>query len=287
MIDVSLEFVNDNTGTLITRLSAEAKNPQADVFFGALGELDGTAYHEHFQQYSNIYAHEAYKQDQYGYYNYFTIAVNALMINPDLKAELGIEINSLKDLLQPELKGKIANMNPNTSSSSFRSLVTMLYTFGADLKAEGGWSYVDGLIENMDGIYAANLPSAINNGEYVVAVFYEDSALSNRNDGMNIEVIYPSDGNIGIFIGCAMVKNCPNEDGARAVIDYICSAEYQTRLMEDSGAFRPANANVTYQIEGMPGYDSLPLVDVDIEAVIDSTQEIYDHWNELWYTHNG
>ncbi len=281
--DVQLNFVNDNTGTLITRLDAESANVQADVFFGALGELDGTKYHKYFQPYDNIYLDECYKVDPYGIYNYFTIAVNVLMVNPDLQKELGIEIASYTDLLQPELVGKIGNMNPNTSSSSFRNLVTMLYGAGeGDMFAESAWEYVNGLITNMNGIYGSNLPTAIDSGEYTVAVFYEDSALANEHDGMNLNTVYPTDWNIGVFIGNAVVKDCPNPDGAHAVVDYISSAEYQTKLMEETQAFRPANSKVTYEIEGMPSYDDLPLVTWDAETVITKTQDIYDDWNEIW-----
>ena len=38
--DVTLNFVNDNTGTRITRLDAEQGNVVADAFFGALGQMD-------------------------------------------------------------------------------------------------------------------------------------------------------------------------------------------------------------------------------------------------------
>ena len=288
--DVTLNFVNDNTGTLITRLGAEAANVQADVFFGALGELDGTAYHEHFQPYDNIYLDECFKADPYGIYNYFTIAVNALMVNEEALEEAapGIKVESYTDLLQPELKGLIGNMNPNTSSSSFRNLVTML-SFGGegDLMSEGAWDFVAALEENMNGIYGSGLPQATSDGEYAVSIFYEDSALANEHDGMNFKTVYPTDANIGVFIGCAMVNNCPNKDGASAVIDYICSAEYQTKLMEETQAFRPANSAVTYEIEGMPAYDALPLVEWTVDDVLANTQGIYDNWNEIWTGLNG
>ena len=286
--DVTLNFVNDNTGTLITRLDAESANVQADAFFGALGELDGDKYHQYFEKYDNIYLDECFKKDPAGIYNYFTIAVNCLMVNTEITDELGIEINSITDLFQPELVGKIGNMNPNTSSSSFRNLVTFLsYGGNGDLMSDAAWEYVEKLIVGMDGQYGTNLPTAVDGGEWAVAVFYEDSSLANEHDGMNFHTVYPTDCNIGVFIGSAVVKNCPNPDGAHAVVDYICSAEYQTKLMEETEAFRPANSTVTYEIEGMPAYDDLPLVAWEAQDVIDNTQAIYDKWTEIWAAHFG
>lgn len=286
--DVTLNFVNDNTGTLITRLDAESSNPQADVFFGALGEMDGTKYHEYFQAYDNIYLDECYKVDDYHIYNYFTIAVNVLMYNPDLMDELGVEVSSISDLTQEELVGLVGNMNPNTSSSSFRNLVCWLYGAGnGDPMSDEAWDFVEGIITAMDGQYGSNLPTATADGEWAVSVYYEDDALANQHDGMNIVAVYPEDYNLACFIGSAVVKDAPNLDGAHAVVDYICSAEYQTKLMEETQAFRPANSTVTYEIEGMPSYDDLPLVDWDPTWVQEHAQEIYDKWNEIWEAHYG
>ena len=281
--DVTLNFVNDNTGTLITRLDAEQGNVQADVFFGALGEMDGTRYHQYFQEYDNIYLDECFKVDEYHIYNYFTIAVDVIMTNPDVLADLGVEITSWEDLFQPELKGWVGNMNPNTSSSSFRNLIQWLYGPGNnEPMSEEAWAFVGNMMDAMDGQYGTNLPTAVASGEWAAAVFYEDSALANQHDGMNIVTVFPSDYNLACFIGSAVVKDCPNLDGAHAVVDYICSAEYQTKLMEDTQAFRPANSTVTYEIEGMPAYDDLPLVDWKPAWVIENTQLIYDTWNEMW-----
>ena len=51
-----------------------------------------------------------------------------LIVNTDLKGD--IEINGFEDLLNPELKGKIAFGDPVNSSSAFQSLVSKLYAMG-------------------------------------------------------------------------------------------------------------------------------------------------------------
>ena len=52
------------------------------------------------------------------------------MINTDLIGD--IKITGYEDLLQPELKGKIAFADPTKSSSSYEHLVNMLYAMGSD-----------------------------------------------------------------------------------------------------------------------------------------------------------
>ena len=54
-----------------------------------------------------------------------------------------------KDLLKPELKGKIASCSPEASSSAYEHLVNALNAMG-DGKPENGWGYIDKLIDNME-----------------------------------------------------------------------------------------------------------------------------------------
>ena len=44
-----------------------------------------------------------------------------LVVNPELRDELGIEINGYEDLLNPELKGKIIVAAPDASSSGWET----------------------------------------------------------------------------------------------------------------------------------------------------------------------
>lgn len=281
--DVTLNFVVDNTGTLITRLDVEKENPVADAFFGALGQMDGTAYHEYFEPYDNCYLDESLMVDPYGIYNYFMVAVNCIMLNPDLIKEAGVDVKALSDLFHPELQGMVGFGNINTSSSAFRNLVAMLYGAGnGDPMSDEAWAFAGKIMEAMGGHYGHSFPTGTANGEYAASIFYEDSALANQHDGMNIVTIFPEDYNLACFIGSAVVKNAPNLDGAHAVVDYICSAEYQQQLVDVTQAFRPANKNVELTVEEMPAYEELPLVDWDPAYVIEHTQEIYDRWNTMW-----
>ena len=51
-----------------------------------------------------------------------------LVVNPDLRDQLGIKIESYDDLLQPELSGKIILAAPDAASSGWRQLQTILAT---------------------------------------------------------------------------------------------------------------------------------------------------------------
>ena len=59
----------------------------------------------------------------------FTAVPSVIMINTNLIGDIKIE--GYEDVLNPELKGKIAYSDPAKSSSSFEHLVNMLYAMGS------------------------------------------------------------------------------------------------------------------------------------------------------------
>ena len=69
----------------------------------------------------------------------FDTIPSVIMVNTDLIGDIKIE--GYEDLLNPELKGKIAFADPAASSSSFEHLVNMLYAMGGG-NPDNGWDYV-------------------------------------------------------------------------------------------------------------------------------------------------
>ena len=80
---------------------------------------------------------------------------------------------------------------------------------------------------------------SVQQGEYVVGLTYEDGAT-------NVAVRYPSNGTSATVFGCGLVKNGPNPENAKAMVDFICSTEGQTALAAaQQGTLRYTNAGYT------------------------------------------
>ena len=85
-------------------------------------------------------------------------ATGCFILNNTLLKELGVEVKGYADLLQPELKGKIAMGDPTASSSAFAELTNMLLDMGegdtpADrYMSDAAWDYIAKFIDNIDGI---------------------------------------------------------------------------------------------------------------------------------------
>lgn len=288
---VTLEFISDSLGALHTRLESESANPQADVVFGGLGQYDGDKYQKYYQPYTSAYVDACPLVDPDGYYNYWTYtAFNCFVVNTELLAETGVSVNSYADLLQPELKGKIIHADPTVSSSSWRQLVSMLILHGG-FEDDAAWDYVAKLIDNLDGVTTTSSSTcykSVYEGEYVVGITYEDAGLSLINDGAtNIEIVYPSEGNAASGTACAMVKDCPNPEGAAAVIDYLCSAEFQDTLAETTQATRQLNKDCTYENPAMVANDKLGIVETNFPELLAKTDAIKERYIELWNAANN
>ena len=147
------------------------------------------------------------------------------------------------------------------------------------------WTYIEGLMKNLviAGSSSACFKS-VQQGEYVVGLTYEDGAITLVKDGAtNIEVRYPSNGTSATVFGCGLVKNGPNPENAKAMIDFICSAEGQTALAAaQQGTLRYTNAGYTAP-EGawLKPSSEIKWVDRDVEYLTANKDAILEHWNNL------
>src|SRR5699024_7116171 len=102
-----------------------------------------------------------------------------------------------KDLLNPELKGKIAMGDPGDSSSSYGQLMNMLLAAGGDFESDESWEYVEKFVENLDGRLSSSSGSVfkdVANGEDIVGLNIEGQAAAYKEDGAPIDIIYPEEG---------------------------------------------------------------------------------------------
>ena len=137
------------TGDALKRIETEADNPQADVLWsGTIGTVKNKS--EYFADYKCVNEdafYDEYKNKE-GNLTRFDTIPSVIMVNTDLIGDIKVE--GYEDLLNPELKGKIAFAEPSASSSSFEHLVNMLYAMGNG-DPDKGWDYVDKLVDQLDG----------------------------------------------------------------------------------------------------------------------------------------
>ena len=169
---IDAECLAMGTGDALKRIQTEADNPQADILWsGTIGTVKNKS--EYFADYttSNEDAfYDEYKNTE-GNLTRFDTIPSVIMVNTDLIGDIKIE--GYEDLLNPELKGKIAFADPAaSSSSSFEHLVNMLYAMGGG-NPDNGWDYVKQFCAQLDGKLLGSSSAVykgVADGEYTVGL---------------------------------------------------------------------------------------------------------------------
>ena len=129
---VEVEIVSAGTGELYKRVEAEGDNPLGDVFLGGMvssGYVPKIELWEPYVSPLDTELPEAFRNTT-GKVTSFSMVPTAIMLNTEVLAETGVEVNGFEDLLNPALKGKIVMPDPTSTSSGWEALVNILYAMG-------------------------------------------------------------------------------------------------------------------------------------------------------------
>lgn len=283
--DIEVIVTNGSAGELTTRITGEMANPQGDLVWGGMADSDGTKYAEIFEAWVSEYDAENVPEfrSTNGLYSMDHLSTVVFCVNEELEAKLGLEIDSYEDLLDPKLKGLIATADPNSSSSAWNNVSNIMAVYGTD--SDAAWAYIEKLMPNLTILGSSSAAfKNVQSGEYVVGLTYEDGAVGLVRDGAtNIRLQYPTNGTSATVFGTALVKGGPNPENAKAMIDFICSAEGQTALAAyQQGTLRYTNANyVVPENAWLPAASEMTWVKRDVKYLTENKAAILERWNEL------
>ncbi|CAM4447202.1 ABC transporter substrate-binding protein [Paenibacillus typhae] len=279
---ITVELVSAGSGELIKRIQSEKSNPYADVMFGGAYALfnDNADLFEEYVSPNDKDLLEGHTNTT-GIMTSYVSDGSVLLVNTNLAGD--IQINGYADLLNPELKGKIAMADPANSSSAFAQLTNMLKAMGGDYTSEAGWDYVAKLLENLDGKIAGGSSKAhksVADGEYVVALTYEDPAVSYVRDGAPVKVVYPEEGTVFLDAVAGVVKGSPNQDNAKKFIDFLISQEGQDALGQET-TNRPLRTDAAIG-DFMTPIEQIKVIDEDVAYVAENKAAIVERYTELF-----
>ena len=283
--DIEIEVVSGSVGEYTSRIAAEADNPQGDVTWGGLCDSDGYTHEALFEKWVSIHNDEAMEgySTPNGFYSMDHLSTVCFCVNTELEEELGLDIRSYEDLLDPALKGKIVFSDPNSSSAAWNNLCNIFSVYGVG--TDEAWDYLAKLLENMVVVEKSSVCfNSVYDGEYVVGLTYEDGAIKlNQNGSTTTEVRYPAEGTSAAAYGMAIVKNCPHRAAAEALVNFVCSAEGQTAISAyEEGTLRLTNANyVVPDNAWLEDSKDMTWVLRPVDELIERKAELLEHWNEL------
>src|SRR5512143_3313824 len=176
-----------------------------------------------------------------------TLEPYGLIYQPKLLQRLGVTIKDWDDLLNPKLKGQIAQCTPDRSSSSHASYEVILAMHGWDK----GWEWLKKLATNT-GIFTArsrDVPNVVSKGEFAVGMAVPSyMAFAEVLGGFDVKFVYPKNAYVTPE-PMAVLKGAPHSKAGHAFIEFLLTEEGQKIFME-RGLY-PITPK--YKVQGAPG----------------------------------
>jgi len=282
--DCEIEVVTGSIGEVTARITAEKANPQGDVVWGGLQDSDGDTYKDLFEQWISEYCKDNLSDyvSCNDFYSINHLSPVCFCVNLELEKELGLKIESYEDLLNPALKGKIILSDPTSSSAAWNNLCNMFAVYGYD--TEAAWNYIEKFMANVVIVGSSSKCfKDIDAGEYVVGLTYEDGAVKLLADGSKaIEMRYPKEGSSASAFAAAVIKDAKNMKAAKALVDWVCSPEGQTKMSEYmQGTLRFTNTKMTVSAKSwLCDSKDIKWISRPVKELTAGKTKILEHWSE-------
>lgn len=262
--------------SLAAELEAEAKIPRCDVHWN--NEILGTirlARRGIYESYAspNAKDYPAWSKAADGTWQAFAERARVFLVNTNLVPE-GQRPKSIFDQLDPKWKGRIAMAKPLFGTTATHA-ACLFEVMGSDTAKQ----YYRDLKANDVRIVPGNKQVArgVADGTYAFGITDTDDAILEVLAGKPVEIVFPDAtghashlrlGTVFIPNTLAIVKGCPNREGARKLIDYLLANE--TRLAEGGGYQFPLNPkNATAPHAALKTRREVKAAEIDFEKAAD------------------
>jgi len=187
-------------------------------------------------------------KDKDGYWVGTTLEPYGIVYNPKRLQRLGVApLKDWDDLLNPKLKGEVAQCAPTRSSSSNATYEVILSLQGE----EPGWSWLRRLAANTGHVIARSrdVPTVVAKGEFAAGFAVPSyMAFEEKLAGFDIKYVAPKNA----FVTpepMAILAGARNPRAARAFIEFLLTERGQKVFME-RGLF---SVNPKYKVQGAAG----------------------------------
>ena len=282
----SVAMVRKSTGETLAQVRAEAGNPKIDVWWGGTGDPHLIAAAEGLTQPSGADTSQllGWAKNLADISEGRTVGIHAgalgIAYNADILSEKGIEPPACwKDLTNPAYAGEIQVANPNSSGTAYTELATFVQLFGEDeafrLLAEIG--------KNVNSYTkSGSAPSkAAARGETGISIGFMHDMVKLAKAGFPLKIVSPCEGTGYEVGGVSIIKGAKNVDEAKAWVQFVISAEAQSRGPE-VGVFNvPSNSNASVPPEA-PSLESIKLIDYDFATygATDTRERLLARWDK-------
>lgn len=177
--------------------------------------------------------------------------------------------DSIHDLTDADWKGKVGIAKPLFGTTATHAAV--LFSHWGDEQAK---EFFRTLAQNAQ-ILSGNkqVAEAVASGELAFGLTDTDDAIIEKEDGMPVEIVFPDQGDdqMGTLLipnTLCLIKGSPHPEQARRLIDYLFSAEVESRLAEGRSAQFPLHTDAPSLPRVAPD-EPTKWMDVDFNSAAD------------------
>ncbi|MBL6929365.1 MAG: ABC transporter substrate-binding protein [Rhodospirillales bacterium] len=221
---------NKNSGQTLSQLLAEKGSPVADVaYYGVsfgiqAGEKGVVSAYKpaHFDEIP------AGLKDPDG--KWFTIHSGTLGLFVNIDALEGKPVpKSWKDLLKPDYKGMVGYLDPSSAFVGYAGAVAVNRAMGGSLdNFDAGIQYFKDLGKNDPIVPKQTSYARVLSGEIPILFDYDFNAYRAKyKDKANVAFVIPEEGTVVVPYVMSLVKNGPNPEKGKKILDFIMSTEGQ------------------------------------------------------------
>ena len=229
-IGISMPHDNKNSGQTLSQLIAEKDHPVADVAyygvtFGILAKKEGVVAPYKPAHWEDI--PEGLK-DPEGYWFTIHSGTVGLFVNKDALGGRPVP-KSWADLLKPIYKGMVGYLDPSSAAVGYTSCTAINIAMGGTLDDfTPGIEFLKKLKENRPIVPKQTSYARVISGEIPILFDYDFNAYRGKyKDKANVEFVIPAEGTIMAPYVMSLVKNSPEPENGKKVLDFIMSDKGQ------------------------------------------------------------
>ena len=280
---IKVAFVFLSSGPAYSRIKAEINNPQADVWMGAPSENHIVAKNDGLSIPYKGPGYESLKagfKDPDGNWISFYMNPMAFAVNNDILKRINApKPTSWEDLLNPAYKGQIQMPTPQASGTAY-NVVASLVTIAGEDKAYAFMKKLNPSVQTYTS--SGTGPSkGVSVGQCAIGIQFTPAFFEFIDQGYPLEVIYPKEGVWFEAPAVSILKGAKNVDSAKALVDWLVSKKGQDTLTDAKTFFYPVIPGAKLG-KGMPAFETLKTVDVDVKWAGDNKKRLVERWvNEV------
>jgi putative spermidine/putrescine transport system substrate-binding protein len=221
---------NKNSGQALAQILAEKNNPVADIgYFGVTFGMKAKT-QDALEPYKPVNSDQvpAGLKDPDGYWTTIHSGTLGLFVNKDALGGKPVPA-CWKDLLKPDYKGMVGYLDPSSAAVGYVGAVAVnLALGGSATNFNPAINFFKELRKNDPIVPKQTSYARVVSGEMPILLDYDFNAYRAKyTEKGNFEFVIPCEGSVVFPYVVGLVKNAPDKEKAKKVMDYLLSDKGQ------------------------------------------------------------